>query len=153
MKIFLALLSAFILMQLIRVDYSNPPVDPKVDFQSAARPPEEVLSTLKSACYDCHSNETRYPWYSQVAPLSWWIKNHIREGREHLNFSTLGSLESEDLRHQLEEAAEVIREKEMPMSSYSRIHADARLSDTQRALLAQWLEHYVPASSGWGLGQ
>ncbi len=153
MKIFISLLSAFILMQLIRVDYSNPPVDPKVDFQSIAQPPTEVLSTLKSACYDCHSNETKYPWYSQVAPVSWWMKGHIGEAREKLNFSTLGALESEDLREQLKEAAEVIREGEMPLTSYTRMHAEARLSDTQRALLAQWLEHYVPASSGWGLAE
>ena len=153
MKILISLLALFVGIQLIRVDYTNPPVDPKVDFQSIAQPPAEVLSTLKAACYDCHSNETQYPWYSQIAPASWWLKNHVTEGREHLNFSTLGALDPEDLRHQLEEAAENIREGEMPLSSYTRMHSAARLSDTQRALLAQWLEHYVPASSGWGMAQ
>ncbi len=149
-KVLFSLFAIFLLMQVIRVDYTNPTTDPKKDFQAIAQPPEAVLSTLKAACYNCHSHETQYPWYSQVAPVSWWIKGHVREGREHLNFSTLGDLDSEDLQHQLEEAAEALREGWMPMSSYARMHPEARLSDAQRALLAQWLEHYVPASSGWG---
>lgn len=149
-KIFFSLFAVFLLMQLIRVDYNNPPTDPKKDFQTIAQAPAEVLSTLKASCYNCHSHETKYPWYSQIAPVSWWIKGHIREGREHLNFSTLGDLDSEDLRDQMEEAAKALREGWMPMPSYTRMHPEARLSDTQRALLAQWLEHYVPASSGWG---
>lgn len=147
---FIVPLLLLLAIQFIRIDYSHPPIDPSKDFQTIAQPPAEVMSTLKSACYDCHSYETRYPWYSQVAPVSWWLGNHIREGREHLNFSTIGNLDAEDLRHQMEEAAENIREKEMPLKSYTWAHADARLSDTQRALLAQWLAHFVPASSGWG---
>ncbi|MBV6443485.1 MAG: cytochrome C [Haliscomenobacteraceae bacterium CHB4] len=140
----------FVLIQFIRIDKINPPVDPKLDFATAARPPAEVLSVIKSACYDCHSDETRYPWYSNIAPVSWWIKNHKNEAMEHFNFSTLGILNPDDLKWALGTAADEIREKRMPLKSYTWMHPEARLSDEQRALLAMWLTTFTPVSTGWG---
>jgi hypothetical protein len=143
-RILLALAAILVLIQFIRIDKTNPPVDPTVDFATAVQPPAEVLTLLKGACYDCHSHEIRYPWYTNVAPVSWWIKGHINEAMEHFNFSTLGMLNAEDLKWALGSAAEEIEEKHMPLKSYTWMHPEARLSDTQRALLATWLKNYSP---------
>ncbi|MCB0528608.1 MAG: heme-binding domain-containing protein [Lewinellaceae bacterium] len=150
-RLLLILLAVLVLIQFIRIDRSIPETDPKQDFAYAARPPAEVLTLIRDACYDCHSYETKYPWYSQVAPVSWWLKGHINEGREHFNFSTLGILDPHDLDGALESAAEVVREGEMPLRSYTWAHPEARLSDEQRALLAYWLDHFEPVSSSYGV--
>ncbi|MBK7939990.1 MAG: heme-binding domain-containing protein [Lewinellaceae bacterium] len=148
--ILLIVTAVLLLSQLIRIDKTNPPVDPKLDFQAAAHPPAEVLSLIRGACYDCHSDEIRYPWYSNVAPVSWWLKGHINEAKEHFNFSTLGILKPEDLKWALGTAAEELRKGNMPLGSYTWMHREARLSDEQRALLAHWLENFNPVSSGYG---
>ena len=141
---------ALLLIQLIRIDKSNPPVDPKLDFRSAANPPAEVLTLIRDACYNCHSDETRYPWYSDVAPVSWWLKWHVSEAKEHFNFSTLGILKPADLKWALGTAAKEIREGKMPLGSYTWMHPEARLSSAQRALLAHWLDNFTPLSTGYG---
>jgi hypothetical protein len=149
-RILSALAILLIIMQLIRIDKTNPPVDPQLDFAAAAHPPEAVLSLIKNACYDCHSDETRYPWYSNIAPVSWWIKGHKNEAMEHFNFSTLGILKPEDLKWALGTAAEEIQEHEMPLASYTWMHPEARLNDEQRALLATWLTTFTPLQTGYG---
>ncbi|GAB4496044.1 MAG: hypothetical protein OHK0019_26910 [Saprospiraceae bacterium] len=149
-RILLGLAIFLVLIQFIRIDKTNPPVDPKLDFATVARPPAEVLSTIKGACYDCHSYETKYPWYSNIAPVSWWMKGHVNEALEHFNFSTLGILNPEDLKWALGTAADEIREKKMPLKSYTWMHPEARLTDTQRALLATWLTTFTPVSTGYG---
>ncbi|MBX2890891.1 MAG: heme-binding domain-containing protein [Saprospiraceae bacterium] len=149
-RILIGLAALLVLIQLIRIDKTNPPVDPKIDFATAVRPPAEVLAVIKDACYDCHSHEVKYPWYSNVAPVSWWLKHHVNEALEHFNFSTLGILKPDDLKWALGSAAEEIREKEMPLKSYTLMHPEARLSDEQGALLATWLDTFVPPSTGYG---
>lgn len=144
--IWLALLGAVLAIQLIRPDMTNPPVDPAQDFRQVARAPAEVQHLLEVACYDCHSNESKYPWYSQVAPVSWWVVNHIQEGREALNFSTFGALPAKDRTEALEESAEKIQEGEMPLASYTWMHPEAKLSADQKDVLMQWLN----ANSGEG---
>jgi hypothetical protein len=144
-RILLALAVLLVLIQFFRIDKTNPPVDPKLDFAAAAQPPAEVLSLIKEACYDCHSHEVRFPWYSNVAPVSWWLKGHVNEALEHFNFSTLGILNAEDLKEALGTAAEELREKHMPLKSYTWMHPQARLTDEQRALLAHWFENFNPA--------
>ncbi|MFN0015662.1 MAG: heme-binding domain-containing protein, partial [Saprospiraceae bacterium] len=89
-------------------------------------------------CYDCHSYETRYPWYAQIAPVSWWLSGHVKGGREHLNFNTFAALTAEDRAHALEEIAETVELGEMPLGSYTWIHSSARLSDEQKAALVAW---------------
>ena len=138
-KIFwLAPLLLLLAIQLIRPNMKNPPVDPAQDLQAVANPPAEVMTVLKAACYDCHSNETKYPWYSQVAPVSWWVANHINEGREKLNFSTFGALSAKDRSEAMEESGEQVQKGEMPMESYTWMHPEAKLSPDQRKLLEQW---------------
>jgi cytochrome c553 len=140
----------FVLIQLVRIDKTNPPVDPQHDFQAVAQPPAAVLQTMREACYDCHSNETQYPWYSNVAPVSWWLKGHVKEARKHLNFSTFGTLPVDKQLHKLEESAEAVRDGWMPMKSYTWMHGAAKLSDEQRALLAQWFASYRPVETRLG---
>ncbi len=139
-KIFwLAIPAALLVIQFFQPDMSNPPVDPAQDIQQVANPPAEVQAILKTACYDCHSNESAYPWYSRISPVSWWVADHINEGREALNFSTFGTLSPGDRAEVLEEAAEKVNEGEMPLNSYTWMHPEARLTAAQRDLLTGWL--------------
>lgn len=147
-KFWLAPLGALLAIQLIRPDMTNPPVDQAQDFRQVLQTPAGVQSILEAACYDCHSNETLYPWYSQVAPVSWWVASHIDEGREALNLSTFGALNAEDRAEVLEESAEKVQEGEMPLDSYTWMHPEAKLSAEQRDLLVKWLN----ANGGEGKG-
>jgi len=107
----------------------------------------EVMSILKTACYDCHSYETQYPWYANVVPLNYWLDNHVKEGREHLNFSEWNTYPVRDQQHAAEETVEVVAEKEMPMLFYWLIHWDAKLTDAQRQTL---VDYFGQLSSGEG---
>lgn len=125
--------------QFFRIDRSIPEVDPTQHFEQLMQPPAAIASTLKNACYDCHSYETQYPWYAGVAPVSWILANHIKEGREHLNFSIWGTYSAEDRPEILEEMAEVISEGEMPLAGYAAMHPEARLDEAQKSALIDWL--------------
>ncbi len=129
-----------LLIQFVRPDFSPRTVDPGIDLQQAANPPAEVLTILRNACYDCHSDETKYPWYSQVAPVSWWLANHVQEGREHLNFSKFGLLSAEERAEAMHESAETVQEGEMPLASYTwfGLHPEANLTAAQRNTLIAW---------------
>lgn len=139
-NILLVLLGLLLVLQFIRPDTSVPTVEADQDLCEMLQPPAEVETLLKNACYDCHSYETRYPWYSQIVPVSWWLNNHVQEGREHLNFSTFGTLSPRNRAEALEEAAEEVEEGEMPLNSYTWTHADARLSAEQKNALTTWLK-------------
>ncbi len=139
-KVLLVLLIAFVVMQFIRIDKTNPAVVAENDFITITEPSDEIKTMLHNACYDCHSNETKYPWYSNVAPVSWWLKHHVDEGREHLNFSEWGTYSLKRQNHKLHECAEEVEEGEMPMSSYTIAHGEASLSADQKEKLAEWFE-------------
>ncbi len=124
-----------LVLQFFQIDKTNPPYNPAQDFIALEKPPAEVAAMLEEACYDCHSHRTEYPWYTNVAPVSWWIAHHIDEGREHLNFSTWGVYEIGKKEHKLEECAEEVREGEMPLKSFTWTHSEARLTPEQVDLL------------------
>lgn len=124
-----------IIIQLFPIDKNNPPVEPSKDFVVISNAPQDITSVLRASCYDCHSNEVVYPWYSGVAPLSWWMKNHVNEGREELNFSEWGTYSSKRMDHKLKECVDEIGENEMPISSYAWTHTDAKLSPDQKEKL------------------
>lgn len=139
-RIILASLAGiFLVMQVFRIDKSAPPYDPAGDFLTVLQPPAEVASLMRAACYDCHSYETRYPWYANVAPVSWWLKGHINEGRQHLNYSLYGSLSAHDKQEVAEESHEAVTDGWMPLKSYKWGHPEARLTDAQRQLIGNWL--------------
>lgn len=129
------LLVIFFGMQAFQIEKTNPPVDPQKDFVSAVNPPAPVADLLKKACFDCHSHETKYPWYSYVAPASFFLRSHIVEGREHLNFSEWATYNAEDKAHAAEEIGEVLQEGEMPLTSYLILHPEAKITDQQRQQL------------------
>lgn len=139
-KIVIVIIGLLLIFQLFRIDKTTKPVDTTTDFISVTQSRPEVASILKTSCYDCHSNQPVYPWYTNIAPLSWWIKNHINEGSEHLNFSEWGTYKLKRKDHKLEECVEMIEEGEMPMTSYTLIHGNAKLNDTQKTLLINWFK-------------
>ncbi|WP_421874899.1 heme-binding domain-containing protein [Marinoscillum sp.] len=98
----------------------------------------EVSDLLKAACYDCHSTEVIYPWYASVAPVSFWINEHIADGSRHLNFSEWATYSPKRKHHKLEEIYEEVEEGEMPLDSYTWIHSEARLTQEQVDLLVNW---------------
>ncbi|MCC7245240.1 MAG: heme-binding domain-containing protein [Saprospiraceae bacterium] len=150
-KVFFGFLGLLAVAQFIRPSITNPAVNASLDFQQVSGAPSDVMQIMKTACYDCHSFETRYPWYSKVAPVSWWVANHINEGREHVNFSEFGKLNAEDRSEVFEESAETLQEGEMPLSSYTwfGMHPEAKLSDSDRNKLIAWFN----AQSGEGGGE
>lgn len=139
-KIIVVLLVAFVIIQFFPVDKTNPAPTPGMDFLKIKDTPEKTAKIIRTSCYDCHSNETTYPWYSNISPASWWVKNHINEGRKHLNFSTFAVYEPKRQIHKLEECIEMVEKKEMPLESYYIGHQDAKLSDEQRVELVQYFK-------------
>lgn len=137
-KILFILAIAFLVLQLYGPDRSVPDTDISKDFRRVTEAPRAVSNLLLTACYDCHSYKTEYPWYTSIEPLSWWIDEHIKEGREELNFSIWADYTTRKKDHKLEEAIEKIQEGEMPLPSYTWIHWSARLSDEEKTLLTDW---------------
>ncbi len=137
-KVGYTLFAAFVLIQFIHPERNLQQGPFPNDIASELAIPQDVNTILQQACYDCHSNNTTYPWYAQVQPLNWWIQHHINEGKEHLNFHAFATYPSEKKHHMLEEIAEVVTEGEMPMKSYRWIHSNAQLTDAQKTALVQW---------------
>lgn len=131
-RIFGVLLLVFLAIQLVPLDRSNPPVEADLDA------PADVKAVLKRACYDCHSNETAWPWYARVAPVSWLVAKDVREGRKHLNISEWGKMSE---RKQAGAARAMWRELEegrMPLPVYLPMHPEAKLSEADRAAVRAW---------------
>ena len=139
-KISLGLFVLLLIFQLFRISKTNPLSDPSKDLITITKPSDSIASILKVACYDCHSNQTTYPWYTSIAPFSWWIKHHINEGRHHLNFSDWGNYSGTKISHKLKECVEMIEENEMPMTSYTWMHRPAALSPLEKKRLAEWFK-------------
>jgi Haem-binding domain len=137
-KISLTLLLILLICQFFRIDKTTQPFDATKDFLTLTGTNEELGSIIKNSCYDCHSNQPNYPWYTNIAPVSWWIKHHINEGSHHLNFSEWGNYTSKRQDHKLEECVEMIEEDEMPMTSYTVMHGNAKLNERQKKLLMDW---------------
>jgi len=100
--------------------------------------PQKVSAIFKKACNDCHSNNTIYPWYAQIQPVGWWLSNHIKEGKKELNLSEFGSYNIARQYKKLDEIIKQVKEDEMPLSSYTLIHRNARLTDTEKQILINW---------------
>ncbi len=101
--------------------------------------PQDVQAILKTSCNDCHSNNTVYPWYSNIQPVAWWLDDHIKEGKKGLNFSEFASYRIGRQYKKLEEINKQVKEGEMPLESYTLIHGNAKLSQQQKLSLATWV--------------
>lgn len=137
--LFVLLVAAFVLIQFISIEKTNPEFDQAADFVTMENPPADMEKILRSTCYDCHSNETVWPWYSNVAPVSWLLEDHVVNGRDNLNLSYWGELERDDKAYVIEEMIEEMEEGEMPLPGYDKTHPDAKLSAEQKEKLYEWL--------------
>jgi hypothetical protein len=100
----------------------------------------ELREMIRNSCHDCHSNHTVYPWYGRIAPVSWMLSSHIREGKEHLNLSDWAALSDRKKISALQDMGEVVTRGEMPLKGYARLHKMARLSADQKELLIKWID-------------
>ena len=125
-------------IQLIRPARTNPPTDPARTLKARLQLPEEVGRVLDRACRDCHSHETRWPWYSNVAPVSWLLVDHVNHGRRHVNFSDWASYSAAEADKRISEMCEQVREGEMPMTSYLWLHDEARLAKDDVDTICKW---------------
>lgn len=127
-----------IAMQFYRPDKNTAQGDYVAAFEAETQPSTEVKQILKTACYDCHSANTEYPWYNNIAPVSYWLANHIEDGKRHLNFSDWANYDNKKKDHKLEEVIEEVNEGKMPLNEYTWTHADADLSSEQINALVTW---------------
>lgn len=137
-KILLTLLAIFIIIQFIRPARNSSNEVPATDITKLYAVPADVQQVLKVSCNDCHSNNTVYPWYTNIQPVGWWLQHHVNEGKGHLDFSKFGTYPPKRQHHKLEEVAEQVEGDHMPLNSYLWIHKDAKLSADQKALLIKW---------------
>ncbi len=122
----------FVVIQFIPVNRDNPEITGEIEA------PENVMAILQRSCYDCHSNETVWPWYSYVAPASWLIARDVHEGREELNFSQWTSYSEKQKRHKRKECGEEVEEGEMPLWFYTPLHPEAELLPEDVEALLRW---------------
>ncbi len=139
-RLLILLLIAFVVIQFFR---------PKKNISEGPQPnniallypvPDHVKSILAKACNDCHSNNTRYPWYNNVQPVTWWLNDHMEEGKKELNFDEFATYRPRRQYKKLEEVNEQLKKGEMPLDSYTWIHKDAKLTDDERSAIAEWVE-------------
>jgi hypothetical protein len=116
----------------------NPAADPGQSFFRQVALPPDLAATLRRACRDCHSNDSVWPWYTHVAPVSWWTVDHVNNGRSHLNFSEWGRLKPEEAAFMLENICRQVQARRMPLPSYLWMHRSAALSEGDVAALCQW---------------
>jgi len=139
-KILIVLLAIFIIIQFFRPEKNQSIAESPNDIFAHYQASENTKQLIHTSCYDCHSNNTVYPWYAEIQPVAWWLADHVNEGKSELNFSEFASYSPKKGDHKLEELVEMIKEEEMPLKSYTLIHGDARLSDVQRDELSKWAE-------------
>jgi len=138
-RVFQVLLLAFIVIQFFRPEKNIATGISANDITTKYTVPQDVLDILKTSCYDCHSNNTKYPWYNNIQPVAWWLKNHIDEGKRGLNFSEFAAYRIGKQYRRLEDINKEVKEGGMPLSSYTLIHTDAKLNEQQKLAIANWV--------------
>lgn len=139
-RLFLALLIIFIALQFFQSDKDNNDVFSAHNITTVVPVPDSVMDLLKSACYDCHSNNTNYPWYTNIQPVGWWLKGHIKEGKQHLNFDAFAQYEKKKMLDKLKDIKKSQVQGWMPISSYTWIHKNAILNEAQKKLIIDWTD-------------
>ena len=134
----IVLVAGFVIIQFFRIDKTNPPIVAAETIEAGTVVPADISEILGRSCVDCHSNNTRYPWYSDVQPSAWFLKDHIDEGRRELNFSVFNTYAAKKKAKKFQEICEQLEQGEMPIPSYVLIHRDAALSDSDRRTLCEW---------------
>jgi hypothetical protein len=139
-KILLILLVALVIIQFFHPSKNINAAPQPNHIASAFVVPEQVKQILAKACNDCHSNNTRYPWYSKIQPVDWWLDNHIREGKRELNLDEYTNRPLRYQYHKMEEIVEQVKKGEMPIDSYTWTHKDAVLTEAEKAELIKWAD-------------
>lgn len=134
------LLIVFVLMQAIRPQKNNGVAETDTDYTRFVSVPDTIRNMLRTSCNDCHSNKTVYPWYAEIAPSSWWLANHIKEGKAELNFSDFSQYGRRRMKNKLTSIAEQVEKREMPLPSYVLLHAEAALSEGQIKIIKDWAD-------------
>ncbi len=129
---FWILIVIFILCQFVQIKRTNPPVTGTIEA------PEKVMAILKRSCFDCHSNETKWPWYSYVAPVSWLVGNDVNDGRKHMNFSEWDTYNERRRNHKIKECGEEVEEGEMPLWFYIPLHPEAEMLPEDIQTIVAW---------------
>jgi len=143
-KFILAVVLILVLMQFIPLDKTNP----KVDESIALHADKKVMNILKKSCYDCHSNETKWSIYSDIAPLSFEVLNHVNVGREAINFSEYKKIDKETKIKRLKRAIQTVKNGMMPLSSYTMFHDEAVMSKEDKKILVDWFEAQLKSLCG-----
>lgn len=138
-KLFLLFLLAFVIIQFFRPQKNMASGLSANDITTKYALPQDVHNILKTSCYDCHSNNTSYPWYNNIQPVAWWLANHIKDGKNELNFSEFAGYRIGRQYRKLEEINKQVKEDEMPLSSYTLIHTDTKLNQQQKLAIANWV--------------
>lgn len=140
-NILLGFVLIFLLIQIIQparnIDYGQVP---STDISKVYKLPKNVQSVLTNSCYDCHSNSTHYPFYSYIQPLGYYIEKHIKKGKEELNFNEWGNYSHRKQAHKLESIINQIQQKKMPLTTYTYLHPEAKLSEKQIEEMVRWVE-------------
>lgn len=138
-KLLIVLVVAFVALQFFRPG-RNRSNDLKNDISTKYSVPGNVADILKTACYDCHSNKTGYPWYSYIQPVTWWINDHVTNGKRHLNYSTFTKLPVASQNRKFEQTIDQIDKNEMPLASYTYLgmHKEANLTEDQKKIVSDW---------------
>jgi len=139
-RILLILLVLLVIIQFIRPAENHSDKLSANDITLQYPVPDTVLSILKRSCYDCHSNNTSYPWYNRVQPVAWWLNSHVTEGKRELNFSEFASYPLKKQARKLKNTVKEIKEGDMPLNSYLWIHIDAALDQGQKNILVYWAD-------------
>jgi hypothetical protein len=139
-KILIGLLVFLILIQFIRPAKNVSTAATPDDIFNHYRASDSIKMLIKTSCYDCHSNNTRYPWYAEIQPLAWWLNHHVEEGKNELNFSDFAAFNTRFKSHKLDEVMDEVKEKNMPLKSYLISHSDAKLTDAQREAIIKWAD-------------
>ena len=134
------LVVAFVGIQFVPVDRNQSDDVPKADFMLVNDVPRDIKNKLQVSCYDCHSNNTQYPWYNKVQPVAWFLEDHIKEGKAELNFNEWDSLSNRRKKSKLSSIIKQIESDEMPLYSYTLIHKDASFSEAEKQELIRWIE-------------
>jgi len=135
---FIFLILFIVVLQFIKPDTTNPSEDKTKFIGSYVQVPDNVLSKLEKACFDCHSNRTVWPWYSSISPVVYLIEHDVKDGRKKLNFSEWGNYEKKKILKKLEEISEEVTESEMPPGIYTLMHSDAKLTDEDKKSISDW---------------
>jgi hypothetical protein len=137
----------FIVMQFIRPAQNKSNEEQQGDLTKHFDVPTNVAGILKTACYDCHSNNTRYPWYTNIQPVGWLLAKHIEDGKEDLNFNEFANYSQRRQLSKLKATQNSIKDGSMPLSSYTLIHTDAKLSKESKALILDWTAKTIDSLS------